>query len=287
MKYDFDCVIVGSGISGMTSAIYLKRANAKILILDKDAPGGLLNKVTTVENYPGFKKITGPELAFNIYDQVKNLDIEIRYGNVLNIKDHIITTDIEKISASKIIIATGRNSRKLDLNNNLSNVSYCALCDGNLYKNKIVAVIGGANSALEEALYLSDLCQEVLIMNRSSSLGGDAILINAVNNTPNIKVLLDCVVKTLNSNNNVLTSIETNNSNYQVDAMFISIGYEPSSNFLEELKKDNGYIIVDNNMQTNIDYIYACGDIIKKNIYQLTTAVGEATTAAINVKKTL
>lgn len=287
MKYDFDCVIVGSGISGMTSAIYLKRANAKILILDKDAPGGLLNKVTTVENYPGFKKITGPELAFNIYDQVKNLDIEIRYGNVLNIKDHIITTDIEKISASKIIIATGRNSRKLDLNNNLSNVSYCALCDGNLYKNKIVAVIGGANSALEEALYLSDLCQEVLIVNRSSSLGGDAILINAVNNTPNIKVLLDCVVKTLNSNNNVLTSIETNNSNYQVDAMFISIGYEPSSNFLEELKKDNGYIIVDNNMQTNIDYIYACGDIIKKNIYQLTTAVGEATTAAINVKKTL
>lgn len=287
MKYDFDCVVVGSGIAGMTAAIYLKRANLNVLILDSDAPGGLLNKISVIENYPGFTKISGPDLAFRLYEQVKSLDIEVRYGRVLNIDDHIVTTDIEKISANKVILAVGRKARKLDNTNDLKNVSYCALCDASLYKDKIVAIVGCNNTAIEEALYLSDICQKVILLCRNLSLKGEEALIDKLKSKDNVDLQYNCVIQTLNSKDNILNKIITNNGEFLVDGMFVAIGYEPSVEFLNSVNKDNGYIIVNDKMQTNIDYIFACGDIIKKDVYQLTTAVGEATTAAINVKKEL
>ena len=287
MKYDFDCVVVGSGIAGMTAAIYLKRSNVNVLLLDYDAPGGLLNKISKIENYPGYTSISGPDLSYKIYEQINNLSIEIRYGKVLDIKDHIITTDIEKISANKIILAIGRKARKLENTNNIKNISYCALCDGNLYKDKVVAVVGYSNSALEESIYLSDICKKVIIIGRGSTFNGEESLIEKIKSKKNIDIQLKCVIKTLNSENDILTEIVTNKGSFKVDGMFVSIGYEPNTTFLSDITKDNGYIIVDNKMKTNIDYIFACGDIIKKDIYQLTTAVGEATIAAINVKKEL
>lgn len=285
MKYDFDCVVVGSGIAGMTAAIYLKRSNVNVLILDNDAPGGLLNKISVIENYPGFNKISGPDLAYKIYEQVNNLGIEIRYGKVLDIKDHVVKTDIEEITTNKVILAIGRKARKLDNTNDIKNISYCALCDGNLYKDKTVAVVGYSNSAIEEAIYLSDICKKVIIIGRGSHFKGEDSLVDKIYQKNNIEVQLNCVIETLNKKDNLLTEIVTNKGSFKIDGMFVSIGYEPNINFLNELKKDNGYIIVDNKMKTNIDYIFACGDIIKKDIYQLTTAVGEATIAAINVKK--
>lgn len=287
MKYSFDCVVVGSGIAGMTAAIYLKRSNVNVLLLDNDAPGGLLNKISFIENYPGFNKISGPDLAYKIYEQVTNLGVEIRYGRVLDIKDHIVKTDVEEITTNKVILAIGRKARKLDNTSDIKNISYCALCDGNLYKNKTVAIIGYSNSAIEEAIYLSDICKKVIIIGRGSKFKGEDSLVDKIYKKKNIEVQLDCVIETLNKENNLLTEIITNKGSFKVDGMFVSIGYEPNTSFLNELEKDNGYIIVDNKMKTNIDYIYACGDIIKKDIYQLTTAVGEATIAAINVKKTI
>lgn len=287
MKYNFDCVVIGAGIAGMTAAIYLKRSNVNVLIIDNGVPGGLLNKINSIENYPGFINISGPDLAYSIYEQVKNLDIEIRYGQVLEINNHIIKTDVEEIVTKKVIIATGRNAKKLANTNNLKNVSYCALCDGSLYKEKTIALVGNGNSALEEALYLSDLCKEVIILVRSESLKGENISISRVQSRKNIKIIYNCVIKTLNSENNILNEIITNNGSFKVDGMFISIGYEPNNDFLKEIVTEKGYIIVNEKMQTNIDYIYACGDIIKKDVYQLATAVGEAATAAINVKKNL
>ena len=287
MRYSFDCVVVGSGIAGMTAAIYLKRSNVNVLLLDNDAPGGLLNKISVIENYPGFNKISGPDLAYKIYEQVTNLGIEIRYGKVLDIKDHIIKTDVEEITTNKVILAIGRKARKLDNTSDIKNISYCALCDGNLYKDKTVAIVGYSNSAIEEAIYLSDICKKVIIIGRGSSFKGEDSLVDKIYNKKNIEVQLDCVIETLNKQNNLLTEIITNKGSFKVDGMFVSIGYEPNTSFLNELEKDNGYIIVDDKMKTNIDYIYACGDIIKKDIYQLTTAVGEATIAAINVKKTI
>lgn len=276
MKYNFDCVVIGAGIAGMTSAIYLKRANINTLIIDCDAPGGLLNKINKIENYPGFISITGPELAYKIYEQVQNLGIEIRYGKAISIKEHIITTDIEQISAKKIIIATGRQAKKLSDTNNLKNISYCPICDGNLYKNKTVALIGNKD-AINDCLYLKDICKEIIFITKENI------------NIQNDKVILlnNCTINKLEQKNNNVTKIITNKGEYKIDGLFISMGYEPNMNFLDEIKKENGYIIVNSKMQTNIEYIYACGDIIKKDIYQLTTAVCEATTAAINIKKQL
>ena len=285
MKLDFDCVVVGAGIAGMTAAIYLKRSNLNVLILDNDAPGGLLNKISSVENYPGFTSISGPDLAYKIYEQVNNLGIEIRYGKVINIQDHQVITDLETITTKKVILAIGRKARKLENTNNLKNVSYCALCDANLYKDKIVAIVGYSNSAMEEALYLSDICKKVIIIGRGKDFKGEDTLAERIKSKKNIQIELDCVIKTLNSNNNILNKIITNKGEFMVDGMFIAIGYEPNTEFLKDIKKDNGYIIVDDKMKTNIDYIFACGDIIKKDVYQLTTAVSEATVAAINVKK--
>lgn len=287
MKLDFDCVIVGAGIAGMTAAIYLKRSNVNVLILDNDAPGGLLNKISVIENYPGFISISGPDLAYKIYEQVTNLGIEIRYGKVISINNHQVITDLETINTKKVILAIGRKARKLENTNNLKNISYCALCDGNLYKNKVVALVGYNNSALEEALYLSDICQKVIILGRGEFLKGEEALIDKVKKRKNIEIQLNCVIKTLNSEKNILNKIVTNKGEFLVDGMFIAIGYEPNTQFLKDIKKENDYIIVDKNMKTNIDYIFACGDIIKKDIYQLTTAVSEATIAAINVKKEL
>ena len=217
MKYDFDCVVVGAGIAGMTSAIYLKRSNVNVLLLDSEAPGGLLNKITSIENYPGFNKITGSELAYKIYEQVTNLGIEVRYGNVLEIKDNIVTTDIEQIKTKKVILAIGRKARKLENTNDVLNISYCALCDANLYKNKIVAVIGYSNSAIEEAIYLSEICKKVIVIGRGSSFKGEQILIEKLNNLKNVEIYLDCVIKNLKKENNVLKEIEKNKGNIKID----------------------------------------------------------------------
>ena len=129
MKYQYDCVIVGAGIAGMTAAIYLKRAGLNIALIDKGAPGGILNSISLIENYPGFVSITGPDLAYNVFEQIQKLGIEVKYGNVLKIKDNIITTDIEEIKANKIIIATGRTPKKIS-DEKYQNLSYCVLCDG-------------------------------------------------------------------------------------------------------------------------------------------------------------
>ena len=285
MKSDFDCVIIGAGIAGLTAAIYLKRANVNVLVIEKDAPGGLLNKINKIENFPGHISITGPDLAYKLYEQVNSLGIEIRYGNVFDIKNNIIKTDIEEIKAKTIILAVGRKARKLENTTNLKNISYCVLCDGNLYRNKTVALVGSNNMAFDEAIYLSDICSKVILISKEKIESEEIIYKLKTKN--NIDIHDECVIKTLNSNNNILTSIITNKNEFEVDAMFVSLGYEPDLQFLNEIKKENGYIIVNDKMQTNIDYIFACGDIIKKDVYQLTTAAAEATIAAINIKKLL
>ena len=203
----YDCIIIGGGIAGITASIYLKNANKKILLIEKSALGGLLNKISKIENYPGFKSIAGPDLAFSLYEQVKSLDIEVRYGRVLNIDDHIVTTDIEKISANKVILAVGRKARKLDNTNDLKNVSYCALCDASLYKDKIVAMVGCNNTAIEEALYLSDICQKVILLCRNLSLKGEEALIDKLKSKDNVDLQYNCVIQTLNSKDNILNKI--------------------------------------------------------------------------------
>ncbi len=281
MKLNFDCVIVGCGIAGMTAAIYLKRANVNFCIIDYDAPGGTLNKVKTISNYPGFKEISGPELAFRVFEQISSLDILIKYGKVLKIEDNIITTDKEEITAKKIIIATGRPPKHIKILEDLDNVSYCALCDGSLYKNKNVALIGKSETAYNEAIYLSSLCDKVTIISE------DEINFAPLKNYNNIVLKEKNNLKLIEKEKNLVKKIITDKEIIDVDAVFVYNGYEPKTDFVKGIKLKNGYIIVNKNMQSSNKDIYACGDIILKDIYQITTAVSEATIAAINVKKEL
>ena len=290
MKENYDVVIIGSGIAGMTAAIYLKRGGLNPLIIEENAPGGQLNKINSIENYPGFIKIDGPSLAAELFSQVRNLDIEYLFDKVikveLNNEKKKIITGGTTIYSKYVIIATGRLSKKLFDNDDRyigKGISYCALCDGNLYKNKNVTVVGGANSAMEESLYLSEICNEVTLIVRGEKLKGEEELINKVLTKNNIKCMYNCNVSEYNIENNKLVSVRLdNNQTIDTEGLFIAIGSVPSAEIFN-VEKEKGFIIVDDNCMTNIENVYACGDVIKKNVYQLTTAASEGTIAANNI----
>lgn len=293
MKSTFDCVIIGAGISGMTAAIYLKRANMNVLIIEKDVPGGQINKTSVVENYPGFKSIDGPSLVMNIYNQINELEIPIKYGKVIDIIDNYykeIILSNEIIYTKGIIIATGRTSNLLNLENEKEligkGISFCALCDGSFFRNKDVCVVGGGNSALEESLYLSKLCKKVTIINRSNELRASQILIDQVKQTENIKILYNSTVTKINKDN-ILSSIEINGKETLCDGLFIYIGSTPNISFANNLNLniENNYINVDSNMRTNRNLIYACGDVIKKDVYQIVTAASDGAIAATSFER--
>lgn len=292
----FDCVVVGAGIAGMTSSIYLKRAGLNVLLLEKSAPGGQINMSPGVENYPGFLKIEGATLAMNIFEQVQKLSIEYRYGNVneINKKNNAfeLVTDLEVIKAKSVIIATGRKIEKLNLESEGSllgkGISYCALCDGNFYKNEIVCIVGYDYKTIEEAIYLSNICKEVKIICEKSELNISNLLNEKLKKISNINVCYNSKVTKLNSINDYLESIDviTNNISTKIicKGLFINNVMIPQLDFKSDIETFENYILVNEKMETNIRGIYACGDIIKKDVYQLTTAVGEATVAAVSVE---
>ena len=288
-----DVIIIGSGIAGMTAAIYLKRGGLEPLIIEEGVPGGQLNKINIIENYPGFIKTDGPTLGAEIYKQVDELKIEYLYDKVTKAKldkeDKIIyTAGGKELRCKYLVIATGRLSKKLFNDDDRyagKGISYCALCDGNLYKGLNVAVAGGGNSAMEEALYLADICKSVSMIIRGEELRGDQSLIDDINNKKNIKCVYNSNVTEYNIENGKLTSIELDNGDeIEVSGLFISIGSVPSADIFD-VNKDKGFIIVDNECMTNKENVYACGDVIKKNVYQLTTAAGEGTTVAYSIIK--
>ena len=296
MKLDYDVIVVGSGPAGITSAIYLKRANINVCIMEKSAPGGQLNKSSTIENYPGFEKITGPELAYNFYEQILKLDIPFINEEVIKIEDKIsykiVETNKKTYTCKGIILALGRKPRSFD-NKNVSllegkGVSYCSLCDGPLFKNQDVSIIGGGNSALEEALYLADICKSVTIINRRDVLRGDKMLVDKVLKKDNINILYNSEVVEFNKQNDFLESLTINTNGklnkLDVKACFIFIGYVPATDFLSNLDilDEKGYIKTDKNLKTDIPFIYACGDTINKQVYQIVTATGEGAVSAIS-----
>lgn len=292
MQQNFDCIIIGAGIAGMTAAIYLKRANKNVLLIESYIPGGQINNTSNVENYPGFIKIDGPTLVMNIHDQITNLNVPLKYEKVIDINkenNYIVKTNKDIYETNKIIIATGRTPNKLGIEEEFigKGVSYCALCDGNLYKGLDVVVVGGGNSAFEEGLYLSKLCNKVTILNRSDSLRATSILQDQIKERNNVEIIYECNIDKINSENNKIVSVNTNKGIIKCDGIFIYIGLTPHLEFIRNLNinVENNYIVVDKNMKTNIDGIYACGDVIKKDIYQIVTAASEGAIAATNIIK--
>ena len=281
-------VILGSGIAGMTAGIYLKRGGLDVLVVEDNIPGGVLNEIPSIENYPGYEEISGPDLAMNIYNQLTKLGVKILNKKItsIDLDNKIINNNIKY---EYLVIATGRKSRMLSLEHEKEllgkGISTCALCDGFFYKDKVVAVVGGGSSSLTEALYLSKICKEVIIIHRRDKMTADKYLIDKVNSTKNIKVLYNSNVTKYNLSNNKLTSVTINNKdNLEVEGVFLAIGSTPNSEIFN-VNKDNNYIIVDSNYMTNIDKVYAIGDVIKKDYYQLSTASSDAVVAASNIIK--
>lgn len=301
MKTDYDVIVIGMGPAGITSALYLKRANLNCLIIEKNTPGGLLNKTSTVENYPGIIQITGPDLAYKFYEQLNAQQIPQKFEEVKEVIDNNdykkVVTNKGEYTAKKIIIAIGREPKKLKNTNEErlegKGISFCSLCDGTLYKNEEVSIIGGGNSALEEALYLSDICKKVTIINKSNSLKGDSILIDKVNDKENIEVINNSEVKEFHGKNDKLEYVtlktDKEDKDLYVKACFIFIGYEPATKFLKNLDilDEKGYINVDETRRTKIKGIYAAGDIVKKEAYQIITASSDGAIAAVSCIKDL
>lgn len=282
----YKVVIIGCGIAGMTSAINLKRGGIEPLIIENNIPGGTLNHIPSIKNYPGYIDISGPDLAMNVYSQVNELNIKIKFMNISNIDldKKIIDNQIE---FEYLIIATGRKSKLLGIEKEEEligrGVSTCALCDGMLYKDKDIVVLGDNNITLNESLYLSNLCKKITIITKKSRFSGN--IIDKVNDTKNIDVIYNANVISYNIENNALVSVTLdNNEIISTDGVFLALGRVLSSE-LFNVDKDNNYIVVNDKYETNIPYVYAIGDVIKKDYYQLTTAVYDAVIASNNIIK--
>src|SRR5574344_2280347 len=292
----YDCIIIGAGPAGITASIYLKKANKNIVLLEKSAPGGQVIKTNIVDNYPGFLHTDGPTLATKMIEHATGLGVNYKYGDVTRIERvddlyKVITNDSSYLTR-KVIIATGRSPKALGLPNEDKlvghGISYCATCDGFLYKDKIVGVVGAGNSAFEQAIYLSKICKFVYMFNRSDNIRADSSLQDEVSKISNIKIVSNSVVTDLLTNDNRLSKVIINkDTSYDIEGLFIFVGVVPTKFMIDNINIDNDYIVVNKNMATNLHGIYACGDIIKKDFYQISIAVGEGTVAALNVIKEL
>ncbi len=293
-----DCVVIGAGIAGMTAAIYLKRSNVDCVIVEKSAPGGVMNRTSQIDNYPGYTESDGVNLAMNVYKQITDLEVPYVFGAVSKIElvgnKKIVKTDSEDIETKTIIIASGRVPRELGLEHEKAlsgrGISWCAICDGAFYKDKEVAIVGGGNGAFEEAVYLASIASKVYMIYDSKRVRADKILQDKVESLKNVEAVRDNPIKELiNENNKLGGLILEDGRKLDVEGLFIFIGYDPLLVCVKELdiERDSNYLVVDKQMRTSVKGIYACGDVIKKDVYQLTTAVGEASIAATFVKKEL
>lgn len=287
----YDVIIIGAGPAGLTAAIYLGRAGKKLLILEKNVYGGQIVNSKEVENYPAISKISGFEFSNNLYNQAKNFGAELKYETVVNLtKDKEVTTNRGKYQAKSIIIATGLSNRTLEIDGVDSfigrGISYCATCDGNFFKDKVVAVVGGGNTALEDAIFLSNICKKVYIIHRRTTFRGEKILQDILNKKENVEFILNSNVVKINGNE-LLESIIINTNNeereLQIDGLFLAIGQIPNNSYIDIIDLDEkGYAIANEDCKTNIDGIYVAGDFRTKKVRQLVTAASDGATAAIN-----
>lgn len=291
----YDIVIVGAGPAGLTAAIYALREEKKVVILEKETIGGKITSSSKVENYPGFKSISGMDFANNLYEQVIDLGGEINIEEVLSIENgkvKKVITDENTYETKSIIIASGSKYKTLNLDNEEeligNGISFCTVCDGSFYKNKDVCVVGGANSALNSALYLSKICNKVYLVVRGPKLKGDKKVIDNVLSLSNVEVLYNTTVNKYILDNDELVGVEVKSNECEkkldVEGVFLAIGQSPEIDYLNNLVKvdENNYVVASENCMTNIDGIFVAGDVRKKKVRQLTTAVSDGTNAAIN-----
>ena len=287
----YDIIIVGAGPAGMTAALYALRANKKVLILEAKTYGGQIIKANKVENYPGIESISGVDFATNLYNQVKGLNGEVKFETVIRITDNKeVITSKDTYQAKAIILATGADNRKLNIEKEQEfvgrGVSYCATCDGNFFKDKKVAVIGGGNSALEDAIYLSDIASKVYLIHRRDTFKAEERYVVEAKDKNNIEFIFNSNISKLIGSDSLEAIEVTNNLNetrtITIDGLFVAVGQEPKNEIFADLIKLNqyGYIESEDGVHTNIEGIYVAGDCRVKMLRQLTTAVADGSIAA-------
>lgn len=292
----YDIIIIGAGPSGMSAALYALRANKKVLLLEKKCYGGQIINASNIENYPALPNVSGYDFATNLYNQIKSLGVILKYEEVLEVTDKKeVITRKDTYKGKNIIIATGLKKRKLNLENEDkllgSGISYCATCDGNFYKNKNVAVVGGGNTALEDALYLSNIASKVYLIHRRDNFRGEKKLISEVKEKNNIELILNSNITKIigedNLNSIEITDNRNNISKLEIDGLFIAIGNIPDNNRFKNIidLDENGYIIANANLKTKTDNIYVAGDTRVKTLRQLVTATSDGAIAVTEITK--
>ena len=288
----YDSIIIGAGPAGMTAAIYLARANKKVLIIEKETIGGQISSSPLVENYPGYEGISGSVLANNMYNQVDKLGVDIELDEVTDIipgELHTVKTLDNEFKARTVIIATVVKYRLLGLENEIeligNGIHFCVSCDGAFYKGKHVAVVGGGNTGIINAIALADMCEKVYLIQDKDKLTGEKILQDKLKQKVNVEVITNSVVSKIIGDDKLEKIIIKNGKKENeiiVDGMFISIGLMPQSDFLKgiiDLDKFNYAVSFDT--KTKINGIFVAGDIRTKPFRQITTAVNDGTTSAL------
>lgn len=292
----YDTIIIGSGMAGMTAALYLLRANKKVLVIEQESIGGQIASSPRVENYPGYKSISGSELTSNLYDQIEELGCDYEFEEVLSIetvKDiKVVKTDMGIHQAKTVIIATGAKYRRLNLDREEefigNGISFCVACDGAFYKDKDVCVIGGGNSALSISLELVNICKSVTIIQDLANLTGEPINVEKILKNEKVSVHYNSKVLSYIIEDDEFKGIKIIengiNKDIPCDGIFVSIGTIANTKPFENLKMDPyKYIIADDANETSEKGIFVAGDCKSKKIRQLTTATSDGTIAAISV----
>lgn len=293
----YDVIIIGAGAAGLTAALFLKRSDINCCIIESGAPGGQLLKSSIIENYPGVDRVSGVDLAQTMLKQVVDLGVDYYQAQVLkvSIEGYMknVITDQGTFTTEKVIIATGRSPKKFgyDKEEELTSrgISYCSVCDGALFKNQSVVVVGSGDSAIESVLFLAPLVKDVTLICRKDTLKAKEKVKDSLKYLDNLKILYNTSVTGFMEENQRLSAIETNQGTVPCNGCFICIGYVPATEPFEDLGilNSEGYIETDKTMQTQVKGIYAIGDTREKKVFQITTAVSDATIAAVSIIREL
>lgn len=303
MEEVFDLIIVGAGPAGLTASIYAKRAQLKTLLIEMYTAGGQILNTYEVDNYPGIPGVSGAELATRFSEHADKYTPDRIMAEVERIEfeggNHKVFTSEGNFAAKTLILATGNSPRKLGIEGEEeysgAGVSYCATCDGAFYKGLDVAVIGGGDVAVEDAIFLARGCNKVYLVHRRDELRAAKVLQTAMKNTPNIETVLNSVPKSITGNEDgevsglMITDVKSQESKtLDVSGVFVAIGNNPNSSYLDKIEKDdNGYIVADESCKTNIPGVFVAGDLRTKRLRQVSTAVADGANAVYSAEEYL
>ena len=290
----YDIIIIGGGPAGLSAAIYARRALKSVLIIEKSAFGGQITASPKVENYPGFEEISGLELGEKMYDQAKKLGVVTLYSEVNEIRKEndtfIVSVKNQEYMSKVVIYASGASPRKLGVKNEEkylgSGLSYCATCDGAFFKNKTVCVVGGGNTAIDDALYLANLCQKVYVVHRRDTFRGEPAKVAILKEKENVEFIMNAVITEIKGDDtlkSVIVNVNNEIKELEIDGLFVAIGHVPNTKILDNFipLSASGYVLTNLELETPVPGFYAAGDVREKQVRQLTTATNDGTIAAI------